>query len=115
MSSDVLTFTNGSAVVVAGSVITIEIGTNATSGTNQITNDSGTGDATISIAGTFGDTGDILVELLTDDTVNITAVVDESLSFSISDVEIGFGTLTSANARYATADATGDTTPQIAH
>lgn len=115
VSGQVITFTNGSAAVAAGSVITIEIGTNATSGTNQIINTSSTGDATITIGGTFGDTGDILVEMLTDDTVTITAVVDESLSFSISDVAIGFGTLTSANARYATADESGDTSAQVAH
>ncbi len=105
----VITFTNGTTVVAGGSVITIEIGTNATGGVsnNQIINTSAAGSATIAIGGNFGDTGDMLVEILTDDSVNITAVVDESLSFSISDVEIGFGTLTSANARYATSDAVG--------
>lgn len=115
VAGQVVTFTNGSAAVAAGSVITIKIGTNATGGSNQIINTSSTGNATIAIGGTFGDTGDILVEILTDDSVNITATVDESLSFSISDVAIGFGTLTSANARYATSDASGDTSAQVAH
>lgn len=115
VAGQVITFTNGSAAVAADSVITIEIGTNATGGSNQITNTASTGDATISIGGTFGDSGDILVEILADDTVNITATVDEAISFSISDTSIGFGTLTSANARYATSDANGDTTAQVAH
>lgn len=60
---------------------------------------------TISVTGTFGDTGDMTVNILTNDQVSITAVVPQALTFSISDNSIGFGNLLSASARYA--DGTG--------
>src|SRR3989344_5841741 len=55
-SSTVITFTNGSAAVASGSVVTIEIGTNATSvaaGVEQITNGSA-GTTTLVLTGTMG-------------------------------------------------------------
>jgi len=118
LSSQDIVFTNGSAAVAGGSTMTVEIGTNATFGTTgdtQITNHATPAEYTISIATSSGDSGDINIRILADDSVNITATVDESINFSISDVAIGFGTLTSANARYATSDANGDTSPQVAH
>ncbi len=90
-SATVLTFTNGSTAVASGSEICIEIGKNATNqstGVRQITNASkegvglGTGNIkSISISGTFGDTGDALVAIIEGVAVSVT--VDESLSFSI--------------------------------
>ena len=55
----------------------------------------------ISISGTFGDTGDITVNLITDDQVAITASVTQSLSFAISDNTTEFGTLSTSAASYA--------------
>lgn len=69
---------------------------------------------TIAITGTFGDTGNILVTLLTDDQVAITATVAQSLSFSISDNTIEFGTLTSADDFFAD-DLGGNATEVEAH
>lgn len=69
----------------------------------------------ITIDGDFGDTGTILVQTLTDDQVVVTATVAQTLSFSISDNTIGFGTLSSAAARYATGDAAGSASEVEAH
>jgi len=101
VSGQVITFTNGSVAVAAGSVVRIKIGTNATSGTNQITNSSSTGTHAVAIGGTFGDSGDISVQLLTDDQVAVTATVPQSLTFSISDNAVGFGTLSASAACFA--------------
>lgn len=117
-SSQVLTIESGTGTIAAGSEITVEIGTNATSGATgdqQITNNSSANTYTITIGGTFGDTGSILIPILNDDEVSITADVGQTLSFSISDYTIGFGTLSSSNARYATGDTNGTTTEAAAH
>ena len=80
------------------------------------TNPSTTGSKTIAISGTFGDTGDILVQIITDDVVAVAGTVDESLTFAITDVAIGFGIITSSNGRFATGDEAGqDDTPVAAH
>ena len=114
-STDVITFTAptdgiGVAAIATNACVQVQIGTNASGGTNQITNATTAQSYTINTAGAFGDSGDIVVTLLTDDQVAATATVDESLSFTISDNAIGFGTLTSSNARFATGDALGSAT-----
>lgn len=53
------------------------------------------------------DDGYLAVSILSDDQVVITGTVGATFTFTITDNAIGFGALTSANARYATADATG--------
>lgn len=116
-SSTVITFTNGTTAVAAGSVIRIKIGTNATSGstgTRQITNGSA-GTTTLTISGSFGDSGTISTPIISDDVVNISATVGQTISFSVSDNTIGFGTLSSSNARYATGDTNGTTSDTVAH
>jgi len=69
----------------------------------------------IAITGAFGDTGTITVYLITNDQVAVTATVNQTLTFAISDVTIGFGTLTTANRRDATGDTNGQTTEVEAH
>ena len=69
----------------------------------------------INIAGTFGDTGDITVNILTSSQVDISAVVPQSLTFSISDNTIGFASLSAGAARYATGDTTGNAAETEAH
>jgi hypothetical protein len=92
------------------------IGTNAAGGNAQFTNPNDTNTHSFDIAGTFGDTGSFAIDFVADETVNVTAVVDPSITFAISDTAIGFGTLTTANARFATADAAGsDTDSAAAH
>lgn len=70
---------------------------------------------TIAISGTFGDTGNIMVQTLTDDQVQVSATVAQTLTFSISDNSIGFGTLSSSAARYATGDEAGTGSETEAH
>lgn len=123
IATDIITFTACSSytAAAAGSIIEIEIGTNATSpsaGDTQITNPAATGSKTIAIGGTFGDTGNLLVQIIDDDSVNVTATVSETISFSISDVEIGFGTLSSSTGRWATGTTGTDASealPDAAH
>jgi len=103
-SATVITLTNGTTAVTAGSVIRIKIGTNATNqstGVRQITNTTTNGSKVIAISGTFTDTGNITVNILTDDQVAVTATVDQSLTFSISDNTIGFGSLSASAACFA--------------
>jgi len=103
-SGTVITLTNGTTPVGAGSVMRIKIGTNATNqsvGVKQITNTTTNGAKAIAISGTFTDTGTITVQILTDDQVAVTATVDQSLTFSISDNAIGFGSLSSSAACFA--------------
>ncbi len=79
------------------------------------TNPSSASTYTISISGTFGDTGSIMVQTLTDDQVVVSATVAQTLTFSISDNSIGFGTLSSSAARYATGDEAGTGSETEAH
>jgi hypothetical protein len=91
-SSTVITFTNGTTAVAAGSVITIKIGTNATGGVNQITNGSA-GTTTLSISGTFTDTGVLSMAIVTNGVVSVSASVLGSISFTVSSNAIYFGNL----------------------
>lgn len=116
-SGTVITLTNGTTAVAAGSVIRIKIGTNATNqstGVRQITNTTTNGSKVIAISGTFTDTGNITVQILTDDQVAVTATVDQSLTFSISDNTIEFGTLSASDDFFAD-DVGGNATEVEAH
>ncbi|MDP3793809.1 MAG: hypothetical protein Q8R07_03595 [Candidatus Uhrbacteria bacterium] len=98
-SATVITLTNGTTVVAAGSVIRIKIGTNAVSvvtGIEKITNPTTNGSKTISMSGTFGDTGDIIVSILTDDQVAVSGTVAESMTFTLGATSVALGTLSSA-------------------
>lgn len=117
--SSIITFSarTASNLITAGRCVRIRIGTNAVSGTTgdqQITNPVTAGTFTIGMSGTFGDTGTISEAIITDDQVVVTATVAQTISFAISDNAIGFGALTSANARYATDDAAGTNTADTA-
>lgn len=69
----------------------------------------------IGITGAFGDSGTITVSIVNDDQVAIDATVAQSITFSISDNSVSFGTLTSGAARYASGTASGDSTEVEAH
>ncbi len=96
-SATVITFdsqTSGTAIA-AGSVITIRIGTNATTGgtgTFQITNGPA-GTTLLTISGAFGDTGTIGIPIIADDVVVVNALVAPSITFTVSDNTIFFGNL----------------------
>lgn len=101
----------GSAVLAAGDKVIITYSSaNSINPTTATTTGS-----VISIGGTFGDLGTITTNVLTDDQVLITATVPQTLTFTISDNSIGFGTLLSSAARYATGDTLGTTTEAEAH
>lgn len=84
IASDVVTITicaGGGGAIATTSAVAIEIGTNATSsgtGANQITNPSSTGNYYVSIAGTFGDSGSIILPIGGDDSLSVTATVPSS-------------------------------------
>ena len=104
--------------IAAASEITVEIGTIATAsgtGANQITNPNDENSHTTAITGTFGDVGQFAIDFVADDSVNVTSTVDPSITFSISDTTIGFGTLSASAARWATADTAGSATDTSAH
>ncbi len=69
----------------------------------------------IGITGAFGDSGTITVSIVSDDQVAIDATVAQSITFSISDNSVSFGTLTAGAARYASGTASGDTSEVEAH
>ncbi len=63
-----------------------------------------------------GDTGFITVPVITNSQVAVTATVTQSLTFSISNNSIGFGTLSTSGSRYATNDSLGaNSEPTNAH
>ena len=110
-----LTLTSGgaSALIAAGSQVCIKIGENATGGTanSQYANPTTSGSKTITASvGSGADSGDILVNILDDSQVSVSATVDESLTFTISDNSIGFGTLTTGDDFFATGDTLGSAT-----
>ena len=115
----VLTLTSGgaSATVAAGAEVCIQIGENATggSGNSQYINPSSATTYSIGVAAGPSDSGNISVTILDNDQVSVSATVAQSITFSISDSTIGFGSLTSSGARFATGDTSGDTSAQTAH
>ncbi len=112
-SSQVVTFTSGTDTITAGHCVEVEIGANATSGgagALQITNPSSAQTATMAVsvnAGADAGTAGIAIVDTPFDQVSVTANVDPTISFAISDASIGFGTLSSSGARYATGDTLG--------
>jgi len=78
-------------------------------------NPSSPGSYAIAISGFFGDTGEVTVNILSNDQVTITATVPQSLTFSISDNSISFGNLSAVAARHASGTASGQTTEVEAH
>lgn len=122
-SGQVITITSGTGTVTANRCVRIKIGTNATTGStgvNQITNGAADDDDTLTIGGTFGDSGTLAYDIITDDQVSITATVAPSITFTVDDNTVGFGTLSSTTGRWATGDtlggnATAGNTPTAAH
>lgn len=119
-SNPTITFsapTSGTGALAAGKCIRIRIGTNASTGgagTNQITN-AATGLRSLSIAGSFGDTGSISIYIVDNDQVTVNATVPQALTFSLSSTTIGFGTLSTTQVKFANNSNTGTTTPSAAH
>ena len=113
-----VTLTSGTAVIPANRCIQIRLGSNAisqASGTSQITNPSSATSSILNISA-GSDTGQITVNIITDDTVAMTGTVNQSLSFVISTSTIYFGVLSTGGARFASSTNTaGDAAETIAH
>jgi len=96
-TGQVLTITSGTGTIAGSSVIEIQIGTNADGGDQQIANHATAATYTISIAGTFGDTGSLAIVIVDDDNVTITATVSSTLTFTINDNAVSLGTLSTGS------------------
>ena len=116
VTASAITLTNGTTVVAGGSVIAIEIGTNATSevaGDKQIINQTvaqNNTDPKIVITGSFTDTGTIAVEIVTNDQVTMSATVDLAITFSLSANSSDFGVITTSAIKSASPNITLTTT-----
>jgi len=85
-----------SGEIAGGSNIQLLIGPNMASGaTNGITNGSSAGSESVGIGGTFGDTGNVAFALVTDSSFDVTATVLETITMTIPDTAIEFGTVAS--------------------
>lgn len=76
--------------------VIVEIGLNATSGSAQIKNHATAATYSITIAGTFGDTGSIAIVILSNDQFTVTATVDPTITFSLSANSTAFGAINSS-------------------
>lgn len=117
-SGQVITITSGTGTVTADRCVRIRVGTNATSsgtGVNQITNPTDVDDDdTVAVATSTGDSGTASVDIITDDQVVVTATVQPTLTFAISDNTIEFGNLSSSDDTFADNSA-GNATEVEAH
>ena len=108
ISGQVLTLTfcsgDGGSVPAYGTT-TIQIGTNASGGTNQMTNPGNVGSYVISIGGTQTDSADTQVAII--DNVLVTASVSTSFTFTVSGMPAGY---TINSSPTTTADVTTATT-----
>lgn len=88
VSGQVLTLTaptNAAAgEITAGDKVVLRIGTNASGGTNQITNPSVSGTYILSVAGTFGDSGSYDVFIGSADSISVTATVSATSTTTTS-------------------------------
>lgn len=106
-SGQVITITSGTDTIGANATVTIEVGTNATSGgtgTNQISNPT-TGSYTIDVAVGASDTGTTMVAIV--DTVTVTAAVNTIFNFTVNGVSNGL----TVNGTTTTGTSTSTTVP----
>lgn len=97
VTATAITFTSGTGTIAANSVVTIEIGTNASSGDKQMVNQTSAqnkADRTLDITGSFGDTGSINIYVNPAEAdVTVSATVDPTLSMSLTGTTPNLGTL----------------------
>lgn len=109
--------TSGTSNIAAASVMVVKVGTHAsvgTTGTHQVVNPTVIGSYTINITA-GGSTSYNTVRIITDDQVALSALVGQTLSFTISDNTVGFGSLSVSEPSYATGDSAGTTVETSAH
>lgn len=76
--------------------VIIEIGLTASGGNAQITNNSSAATYTISIGGTFGDSGNIAIVIVSDEQIPVTATVNPSITFTVVNTAFALGDLSSS-------------------
>lgn len=116
VSGQALTITSGTGTSTAGNCLRLRVGTNAViggTGTHQITNPTA-GSYTVSMTGTFGDTGTITVTIVSNSTVAVSATVNQTISFTISANTLSFGTLSTSAPQYANTSS-GSASDVVAH
>lgn len=89
VSGQTFTFTSDTGTIATGSKIIIEIGTQATEGATgdqQITNPSTASIYVVTIAGTFGENGEIAVPVVDEDQTSATSIASPTMVF---DLDIG--------------------------
>lgn len=114
-TTDTFTFTlcATSTTIASSSVIVIEIGTNATAngtGDTQIVNQSAAqnnSDSIVTLAGNFGGSGQLALEIVADNTAVVSATVDASITCSFTGMTTTFSSLNTG------AVSTGDTDTTI--
>ncbi len=93
--------TNGvNGDIAATDIVIVEIGLNATfgvAGDQQITNQAAANNYTITIGGTFGDTGQIGIVIIDDDQFTVTGTTDPTITFTLSANATAFGTLSASS------------------
>ncbi len=97
----------GATEIPAGNCVTIDIGTVATfptPGVLQITNPGTVQTATVEVdtTSTFGDSGVTSIPIITSSEVQISANVNQSITFTITNPALDFGTLLAGTTKYAT-------------
>jgi len=92
-TGQVLAITSCTGTITGTSKVMIEIGLNATDGDQQITNHATAATYTISIGGTFTDTGKIAIVILENDQFTVSATVDPTITLGLSATSTDFGTL----------------------
>jgi hypothetical protein len=105
---------------IAGQVVTVTItgaqlaGASYSIPIDGIVNHGTAGTYVVSVAADNGDLGEISIPILNDDQVLVTAKVDQIVNFSLSQNSLNFGSLTTANARFANTT-TGSASEAVAH
>lgn len=106
--------------ITAGRCVQLLIGSAATAGgagATVVTNPSaGNYDVDItSELGTVDDSGSGSISIIANEQVTVAATVDPSITFTVTDNSVGFGTLSATAARYATGDLVGSDSDTAAH
>ncbi|MES2748911.1 MAG: hypothetical protein V4606_00770 [Patescibacteria group bacterium] len=105
VSGQNLTLESGTGVVTAGQVVRILVGTNATGGTNRVTNPSTVNSYEFIVTAGAADSGRTRVAIL--DNVDVTAVVNTSFTFTVA----GLATSTAVNGTSTTGSTTATSIP----
>ncbi len=102
-SGQVVTFTPPTDAttgeITADRCVRIRIGSNAVTGgggATVVTNPTTNGDFTIIFGGGFADTGTLATNIVADDSIDVTATVDTSISCTVNNTSTAFGTFTVA-------------------